>query len=243
MDSFKRYLKSKKAIVFLDFEGTQFSHEIIAIGAIKVMLDEDKNIIDTEEQKTFKIFVKPLGIIGSIVEQMTSITEKTLKENGVSVEEAFKKFQSFVSLPSSDVLFVTFGNNDAKMIIDSINFSKPNNYSYCYSIVNNIFDYLPYISKYVKDAHNNNYSLVNYIKLFNVEPTGISHDPLNDAIDLKNLYKAMDERKDIVLEEYLKVIEHASTYSTPIKALITKLFNNETVTKDDLIEECKKVIK
>jgi hypothetical protein len=242
MDSFKRFLKSKKAIVFLDFEGTQFSHEIIAIGAIKVMLDENKNIIDSKDAKTFKIYVKPLGIIGKIVEEMTSINEDLLIKQGVTLEEAFKKFQSFVNMPSNDVLFITFGNNDAKMIIDSINLSKPNNFMYCYSIVNNIFDYLPFISKYIKDNNNNNYSLVNYIKLFNVEPNGVSHDPLNDAIDLKNLYKAMDERKDIVLDEYLKVIEHTSSYPTPIKALVTKLYNGETVTKDDLIEECKKQI-
>lgn len=36
-----KLLNGSKTIVFLDFEGTQISQEIIAIGAVKVTLDKN----------------------------------------------------------------------------------------------------------------------------------------------------------------------------------------------------------
>ena len=43
--------KDTKHLLFLDLEGTQFEHEIIAIGAVLVDLDEEKRVKD--EIKTF----------------------------------------------------------------------------------------------------------------------------------------------------------------------------------------------
>ena len=40
MEAFKKLIKNKRTLVFLDLEGTQFSHEIIAIGAVKCKIDE-----------------------------------------------------------------------------------------------------------------------------------------------------------------------------------------------------------
>ena len=39
MKKFEKLLKGHKSLVFLDFEGTQFSHEMIAIGAMHVVID------------------------------------------------------------------------------------------------------------------------------------------------------------------------------------------------------------
>ena len=41
MEAFNKLIKNKKTLVFLDLEGTQFSHEIIAIGAVKCKIDEN----------------------------------------------------------------------------------------------------------------------------------------------------------------------------------------------------------
>ena len=40
MEAFNKLIKNKKTLVFLDLEGTQFSHEIIAIGAVKCKIEE-----------------------------------------------------------------------------------------------------------------------------------------------------------------------------------------------------------
>lgn len=240
MEALKKVLKNKKYLVFLDLEGTQFSHEIIAIGAVKCSINKNDSLTLLD---SFKQFVKPLGTIGRFVENMTGIHEETLKNEGYSFEESLAYFHKFINVPFDECLFIVFGSNDAKMILDSITYSKPKNAPVGYSIVKNIFDYLTFISQYVKDDKGNNYSLTNYLKVFGVEPHGISHDPLNDAWDLMNLYISMNEKKDILLVEYLKVLQKQKSFPAPIKNIINKLINNENVTSDLFIEECKDYLK
>lgn len=241
MESFNKLIKNKKTLVFLDLEGTQFSHEIIAIGAVKSKIDENGRI-QRGNQKKFKCYVKSLGCIGRFVQNMTNINEEILREQGLPLESAFAKFKKFVNQPFEQCAFVTFGSNDAKMIVDSIARSEPKNAFIGYNIVNNCVDFLMFISQFCKDNKNNNYSLVNYLKVFNVAPVGISHDPLNDALDLKNLYSAMNKQKDTLLKEYLKILSKQKIYSAPVKSVIEKLVNGESVTSEDFIEECKKYL-
>lgn len=241
MEAFKKLIRNKKTLVFLDLEGTQFSHEIIAIGAVKCKIDENGKILKGK-QKQFKCYVKPLGAIGRFVSNMTSITEEILRNEGLPLETAFSKFKKFVNQPFEQCAFITFGSNDAKMIIDSITRSEPKNAFVGYNIVNNCVDFLMFISQFCKDSKNNNYSLVNYLKVFNIPPVGVSHDPLNDALDLKNLYSAMNKHKDIMLQEYLKILGKQKIYSSPIKTVIDKLINGEDVTSEFFIEQCKKYL-
>jgi DNA polymerase III alpha subunit (gram-positive type) len=242
MESFKKLIKNKTTLVFLDLEGTQFSHEIIALGACKCALDEKGNIKKRTQCKKFKIYVKPLGSIGKFVSSMTQINEQILKEEGFSFESALRKFNAFINQPLDKCAFIVFGSNDAKMILDSINYSQPKNAMIGYSIVNNCIDYQMFISQFIKDEHNNNYSLVNYLKVFNLEPVGISHDPLNDALDLKNLYIAFEKNKDIVLNEYLKVLNNSKIFPAPIKKIISKLSSGEDVTQSEFIKEIRKYL-
>jgi inhibitor of KinA sporulation pathway (predicted exonuclease) len=241
MEAFNKLIKNKKTLVFLDLEGTQFSHEIIAIGAVKCKINEQGKITKGY-QKKFKCYVKPLGQIGRFVQNMTQINEEILRNEGVTLETAFSKFKKFVNLPFEQCAFITFGSNDAKMIIDSITRSEPKNAFVGYNIVNNTVDFLMFISQFCKDNKNNNYSLVNYLKVFNVAPVGISHDPLNDALDLKNLYSAMNKQKETLLNEYLKILSKQKIYSAPIKNTIEKLINGENVTSEEFINECKKYL-
>lgn len=239
MKTLEKQLKDHKTIVFLDLEGTQFSHEIIAIGAVKCTLDDKKKIQKPTRLRKFKIYVKPLGQIGRFVSTMTQIDEPLLKEQGVTLEEAFKEFKNFVKVPLESCSFVVFGSNDAKMIIDSISYSKPSNETIGYEIVKNSIDYLMFVSQYIKDNNGNNYSLVNYLKVFGLEPYGTSHDPLNDAIDLMHLYQALEEKKDILLEEYLKVLRKQRLFPDPVKKAILALTKGEDVSSKDFIEDCK----
>ena len=140
MEAFNKLIKNKKTLVFLDLEGTQFSHEIIAIGAIKCKIDENGRI-QKGNQRKFKCYVKPLGAIGRFVQNMTGITEEILRNEGVPLVTAFSKFKKIVNLPFEQCAFVTFGSNDAKMIIDSIARSEPKNAFVGYNIVNNCVDF------------------------------------------------------------------------------------------------------
>ena len=56
MEKLRKLLKGHKYICFLDFEGTQFSHEMIAFGAVFVTLD--KNGFIAKEKKPIRKYVK-----------------------------------------------------------------------------------------------------------------------------------------------------------------------------------------
>ena len=44
MQALEKILKGRKSLCFIDLEGTQFSHEMIAIGAVKVDVRRDGSI-------------------------------------------------------------------------------------------------------------------------------------------------------------------------------------------------------
>ncbi len=232
MKALNKQLQGRKNLVFLDFEGTQFSHEIIAIGAIKCRIDENGKIID-EDQNGFLKYVKPKNSIGSIISSLTNLTEEFIRKNGVDFETALEELKDYVGINLNDAVFIVFGSNDAKMIMESEKHSRPVNYQICNQILNNIFDFLAFISQYIRDDNNNTYSLINYLGLYNKKPYGIPHNPLNDAIDLKNLYIAFLENKNIAKKEYQKILLNSKLSPEPIKRILEKLQNNETITKAD----------
>lgn len=240
MESFNKILKNRHKLVFIDFEGTQFSHEIIAIGAAKVYCDKNGKISDNYE--TYKRYVKCVGPIGKIVSSMTTISNDTLKENGITFEEMLNEFQTFIDGKFDDCAFLAFGNNDIRMIIESIKISRPSNESIGISICKNAIDFLAFISQYIKDENGNNYSLVNYLKLYSIEPYGQSHDPLNDAIDLMNLYKAFMGDINIKKQEYIKVLKKIKSLPQPVKRIVNRLINNETITPNDFDIEITKYL-
>lgn len=239
MKALKKILRDYRTLVFLDFEGTQLSHEIIAIGAQKVHIDEFGNIIE-ENIEGFHRYVKAKNSIGRIVEEMTKIKESTLKENGISFEQMLNEFVQYIGEPIKQCLFLTFGSNDARMIQLSIECSKPSNFAIGQLIMSQIFDFMFFINQYVKDDQGNSYSLVNYLKYFNVEPIGEAHDPLNDARNLKSLYSAFNSNKDLVLESYKKILLTQKIYPEPVKKVIKKLLSDQVVQPkefNDLIKD------
>ena len=122
MEAFKKILKNRRTLVFMDFEGTQFSHEIIAIGLVKTTCDE--NGIINGPYQTYKRYVKSYGPIGKIVTRITSITPEIIKNEGVTLEQALDEIKIFLGDEYENTAFIAFGSNDVKMIIDSIKLSK-----------------------------------------------------------------------------------------------------------------------
>ncbi len=242
MKQLKKLLKGKHTLVFIDFEGTQFTHEIIASGLIKCKIDDEGNIIETIDNGLL-LYTKPRSQIGKIVTEMTSITEDFIKANGISWEETIEKISEYIGEDINDTLFVCFGNNDLKMILESCRYSHPENAPIAKTWLNSFFDYLSFLSQYIRDENNNNYSLVNFLKLYNIEPIGKSHNPLNDALDLRNLYQAFLDNPNIVYEEYKKMLSRMKCVPTPIKKIITHLINGDTITPEYFDKKIKDYLK
>lgn len=232
MKQLKNAIRGKHKLIFIDFEGTQFTHEIIAVGLCKCIIDDDLNIIE-EDTVGKLIYTKARSSIGKVVTKLTSITEDFLKENGISFFDTINEMQEYIGDDLEDTLFVCFGNNDPKMLIESCRFSHPENSDIAKRWAHNFFDFMTFASQFIRDEKGNTYSLINFLKLFNIEPQGSSHNPLNDALDLKNFFKAFITNEEVRFNEYQKVLARFRALPSPIQKVINDLDQGKCVTLDD----------
>lgn len=242
MQKLVKGLKGHKVLVFLDFEGTQFSHEMIAIGAITVTIDMKSGRIK-KRKNPFRIYVKAKNKIGKYVTDLTGISEDTLKEKGVSFDTAMKSLKKYVGLYFKRATFITFGNHDLRILNQSIAYNMNYPKDICSQIQKNYFDFGTFISELIRDDKGNPLSLVHYCELFNVPEAGKAHDPEVDAINLANLYDAFVANKPLVATEYKKHLVHNSShYPEPIASAIKKLASGQNFTAKEFDEEVNKYI-
>ena len=230
MKKIDRLLKGRKYIAFVDFEGTQFSHEMIAIGAVLCSLDRNNGIKTYKEP--FKMYVKAKNKIGSYVTDLTKITEEQLKAEGKSFSDALLAFKKYLGLKWKKCLFMTYGNHDLRILNQSIayNFHFPKDF--CSQFQKNYGDFASIIGEFVRDANGNPLSLVHNCELFNVELMEPAHDPASDAVNLARLYDAFIKNTELVKSEFKKSVIHTIHVPDPIKTVITKLTNGESVTPE-----------
>lgn len=221
----------ERTVIFLDLEGTQFSHELIAIGAYKVKIKKDNMFAKLD--KGFQIYVHPKNHIGHFVEKLTGITQELLTKEGLPYVLAMEKFKKYVGRDFKKAKFVTFGTHDIRIFSQSEMISGPSDPDFFRAIKANHVDLSKIISEYAKDDKHNPLSLVNYCKLFNVPMTGTLHEALSDARNLANLYNAIIKNPHIVADEYKKILENGKGMPRPIQKLIKKLSEEGTVDSQD----------
>ena len=238
----QQILKGHKVLVFMDYEGTQFSHEMIAIGAILVVIDPKTGRIK-KKKSPFKTYVKAHNRIGSYVERLTGINEELLKQKAVSFNDAMKAFKVYCGLNFKKATFITYGNHDMRILGQSIAYNLVYPKDVTSQIQKNYFDYSTFIGEFIRDENGNPLSLIHLCQLFEVPEAGTAHDPEIDAINLANLYDAFLDKKDLVLEEYRKHIRtHSNNLPLPVHNVIVKLASGENVTAEEFDEELKKYI-
>lgn len=233
MKALDKALKDKTVLVFIDLEGTQFSHEMIEIGAHLVILNKDHTV--KKILKGYSSYVKAHNRIGRVVTELTGITEKLLQEKGRPFPEVFKQFRGYVGKYWNKCKFVTFGTHDLRIINMSVeNSPKDDELSELAHYVNkNHFDISSFLGQFIQDQHGNPLSLSNNLKVFSQEFEGTKHSALADAYNTALLYKAFIEHPEIVQEEYKKALTHVHHTPVPISKVISKLFAGETVTPED----------
>ncbi|NLB48466.1 MAG: hypothetical protein GX813_01270 [Erysipelotrichia bacterium] len=240
MKKFKRLSKGRKSLVFLDFEGTQFSHEMIALGAVQATINRHGYIRKTK--KPFKLYVKAQNRIGKIVTALTGITEDMLKEQGVSFFTAMQELKNYCGSYFKKSSFITFGSHDMKILSSTVSYS----FNYPKDIVQvlqqNHIDFNAFINEFMRDDKGNSLSLVKYCEAFGVEERGVAHDPAVDAENLAWLYDATMHKNDLLVGEYKKVLKNFNHFPAPVDAVIKKLAAGEDVTHDEFEEEIKKYL-
>ncbi len=230
MEALKKILKGKKHIVFFDLEGTQITHEIIEIGAIGVTLNQDCTI--RKYSKPFSCYVKARSPIGSIVTNLTGITEKTLKDKGIVYHEAMQKFYRYTSKYKGDVMFCSYGIGDITMLEQSAFANFDDQLDFIRFIKHNYFDYSQFFGTYVKSDKGNIYSVTNALKLFDAVFEGTAHDALSDAMNLANLYEQFLEQKDTVAALYKKTLSKYHSLPSPVQKVMNELASGNIVDQE-----------
>lgn len=234
MKILKNLLEDCKHLLFIDFEGTQMSHEVIAIGAL--ICDCDSSYIPSNEYKTFKCYVKANAPIGYIIETMTGITQSKLDDEGLTFEDAMLKLNLFIANKTDKLKVVTYGNQDVRMLMTTL--SKVNNPSpflkeFCNFLAKNTLDFGTFISKYIRGKKNEFISLIHLRDFLKIAPSGTSHDPLVDSMDLYNIFKTITSHKEILIEAYTSLLVNSNLVPASIKNLIVDLVNGKTVSPED----------
>ena len=240
MKKFERLLKGHKSLVFLDFEGTQFSHEMIAIGATHAIIDRHGYI--KKHKKPFRAYVKAHNRVGKIVTDLTGITDEMLKQKGVSFFTAMSDLKKYVGLSFRKSSFITFGNHDMKILSSSISYSFDFPKETVQCIQQNYIDFSAFISEFMRDDKGNPLSLVRYCEAFGVKEAGPAHDPAVDAENLAWLYDATMRKSSLLVSEYKKVLKSFNHFPLPVSNVIKKLANDEPVTAEEFEEEIKQYI-
>ena len=227
-------LKGSRTIVFFDFEGTQFSQEIVALGAIKVDIDEKNQIM--KKYNSFKVYIKANDKIGPIVSNITGLTDKFILENGIEYKEALDKFQKYIGNISKDIKFISYGNFDMRLLHCTNEINNITDNELTTKIFKNYIDFSSILKIFVKSYKNETLSLVDALKVFKVTPKKDIHNPETDAINLMMLYEAFLKNKKILKEEYTKVIQKYTSFPAPIAKTLSKLYKEGKVTIDDFNE-------
>ena len=233
--------KGHKLLCFLDFEGTQFSHEMIAFGAVLCTIDRNGYIV--KRKSSIKRLVRAKNAIGKYVENLTGITRLDCDRFGVTFSDAIKEIKKYCGLGfAHKVSFITFGNHDLRILNQSQSYNLDSPKELCQVIKSNYVDFQSIISEFVKDDKNNPLSLAHYLEKFGLDFDGEAHDPEYDAINLANLYDAFMKNKEIVLTEFKKNISRATYHPAPVDKVMKKLTKGETVTPEDLESYMKEYI-
>lgn len=241
MEKVRRLLRGYRHICFLDFEGTQFSHEMIAFGAVFSTLNKDGSI--SKSKKPIREYVKSKNTIGKFVENLTGITKKDLDRYGIDFASAVKEIKKYCGMNFKKTIFMTFGNHDIRILNQSSSYNLNSPKEIVDVIKKNYVDFQAVISEFVKDDNGNPLSLSHYLELFGIEFDGKAHDPLYDALNLGKLYDVFLKKNDIVLEQYLKVLKRSNFGPQPVSKAVHKLANGESVSSEEFIELIKEYIK
>ncbi|MCD8204020.1 MAG: hypothetical protein LUB56_02720 [Coprobacillus sp.] len=243
MKKLKNVLKSHKALCFFDLEGSQYSHECIAIGAVLATFNKAGQLIKVKPP--FKVYVKPKNKIGKYVEQLTGITEDLIEKEGISFSEAIEKFFVYIGKYEKNTLFISYGNHDMTILGQTIAYNLDAPLNKCSIIQKNYLDFQSIFNEYVKDDNNNVLSLIHACELFEVEIEEeiTPHDPASDAILLSRLYQAFLTRKDILFTRYVKVLSSLNNLPVPIQNVVNDLYEGQNVDQAKYYQYIEEAIK
>lgn len=238
MKELQRIIKDRRCLLFIDLEGTQISHEMIEIGAYKVILKDD--LTPKKVFKPYHAYVLAKHRVGPIVTKLTGITDLKLKKEGIPFRTVLEQLKKYLGKDYDRALLVSYGSQDARIILASSENNMDASTDQARYLSRHFFDFGEFVARFVRDESGNMLSLTNALKTFEVPFEGTAHCALDDAYNLFLLYKAFVERTDITKSHYKSVLSKLHHLPTPIRMVLNRLTAGETVTPeiwDKLVED------
>ena len=176
---------------FIDFEATQFSHEIISIGCVR------------EDGEVFKsyVYVKPSKMSGFIT-RLTGITKDDVR-NAPTSDEVFHNFYEWVKADRA-AIFYCYGDSDITFIQSNLKRTSDMEATVALQYIhNNLVDFSIEVRKYF-----GLYKQISLKKLVayyrGVDEIEQAHDALEDSMFLKEVYEhiASEEPNTDAFPEY-----------------------------------------
>lgn len=229
----KEEIGEPRELVFLDLEGTQLSHETIAIGACKYFCGPDLLPLPGKKIQVFKRLIKPQSPVGGVVTILTGITDDRLKTEGITFHKALVELMTFTKCTGKKV-YITFGNQDLNMLYQSkIRANDQLCQDFYDHIKRNWFDMQAFVSRFVHDERHMTFSQPKLLEIYEAKNLQHAHDPLYDAENLMNLFIQVIKRPDITLREFKKNLLTSKDFFIISKPFIDDLCNEKDVSSKD----------
>ena len=231
MKALMNAIKNHKTVVFFDLEATGISHEIIEIGAFKVILHEDGRF--KKVFKPYHSYVLPKTRVGVTVTKLTGITDEFLTKNAVPFRVVQKGLATYVGKEYKNALFICYGDQDPQMFIHSAEHNMDASMEEAKFVSHHCFDFLRFFSRFITGENGNPISLTKACDLFGIKPYGQAHSATSDAYGLMKLFEQMQVNKKLVLAEYEKTLCKGRAIPDSFKELIAKLQKEGKITHAD----------
>lgn len=229
----KEEIGEPRELVFLDLEGTQLSHETIAIGACKYFCGPDLLPLPGKKIQVFKRLIKPQSPVGGVVTILTGITDDRLKTEGITFHKALVELMTFTKCTGKKV-YITFGNQDLNMLYQSkVRANDQLCQDFYDHIKRNWFDMQAFVSRFVHDERHMTFSQPKLLEIYEAKNLQHAHDPLYDAENLMNLFIQVIKRPDITLREFKKNLLTSKDFFIISKPFIDDLCNGKNVSSVD----------
>ena len=231
MQQLKAALHGHKCLLFIDLEGTQLTHEMIEIGAYKVILRDDLTV--KKVFKPYHAYVQAKHRVGPIVTKLTGITDLKLKKEGVPFRLVQQQIKKYMGKDYKDFLLVSYGTEDAHIILQSVENNMDCSVEDGRYLARRFFDLAEFVGRFVRSESNNILSLTNVLGKYEVRFEGTAHNAQADAYNLLLLYQAFLERRDITKKAYKQTLLARGGIAPSVKRVIAELAEGRPVTPED----------
>lgn len=182
---------------FIDFEAN-IANEIISIGCVN------------EKGETFYSLVKPTSRINPFIEKLTGITNEMVK-TAEDINVVFAEFFNWIKKEEDKAKFFCYGDCDINFVSKALKHCNNLQTQLVLSLIaSNLKDYQLSVKKYFKVDRA--IGLVKLISYYRNETVSQSHDALEDALWLKEVYEHInsEELTDCPFADYKKKNQNKS---------------------------------